>query len=427
MHAAKRLAVCGDKKWLAALAQELSARVPKPTVERPAGVDGSIVFAEKSPAGWILIGGSGANRYDCDAALIIDLGGADNYGARATRSDIRRPLNVVIDLGASGDTYETAEDASIACGLLGISILVDCGGNDRYMGGRATQGAGLGGIGILIDREGDDRFDADGVAQGAAIFGVGLFFDLSGNDVANATWGAQGFAGPTAAGIMIDVAGNDRRAVMGVGGQGEGDVNHVPSLAQGAATGIAGFVPGGFGVYLDLSGDDISTLGDTAHGVGLCLGTGVARDKSGADKVSARSAAIGYAEHAGFSVVIDDAGKDERKIDGADSLARSKGGSASFFIDLLGDDVYEFGPFSAAAAADGSLALFRDLAGKDVYRSKGESILGSLTAPAGIAVRGSAALFLESGGSPDLYEVHSVPHAGDGKSARAAGCIFDDR
>ena len=186
-------------------------RVERP--ERPGrmeGVEGRLLYARETDLGWVLVGSAGDNSYDLPVAFLFDLGGEDRYEATTTASSLDRPVNFVLDLEGD-DLYEASDLPGQACGLFGVSVLLDVEGADRYQGSQFQQGCGVAGVGLLIDRSGDDIYSADAYAQGAGCYGFGLLVDVAGDDRMTSHLYSQGFAGPASFGALVDVEGSRRR------------------------------------------------------------------------------------------------------------------------------------------------------------------------------------------------------------------------
>ncbi|MGB1585886.1 MAG: hypothetical protein ACPHID_02415 [Thermoplasmatota archaeon] len=231
--------------------------------------------------------------------LLIDLGGDDRYetnaaGVIATYS--RDAARASLRANHFVDPFPTA-------------LHLDMGGNDRYLppAGRVhdvIQGAASGGIGLLWDVDGHDTYEGGEHSQGSGgsqvdrrqamscrpapveqdganchhgRHGIGFLLDSAGDDVYRAGDWSQGaaFHGaeaelqpliPGGAGILVDVAGNDRFE-----GQGNG---------QGAAH-------GGAGVLIDLAGDDDHQRAGTSQREGASIGVFV--DAGGDDQYASHS------------------------------------------------------------------------------------------------------------------------------------------
>lgn len=298
----------------------------------------------------VCVGGSGANTYPDDKALLIDLGGDDLHANSAGGADRVNGLPV--------------------------SVTIDMGGNDRYetalpTAGRSTvaQGSATGGIGILVDVAGNDSYtvttSAPGVfarGQGFAGLGVGILADKDGADSyrvthappGNATQRAQGqaFAGVGGTAMLLDDLGSDTyvlesRPVPAVNTQGQ--------LASGAAL-VQGFGYAEAGVALaydgaGASGGDRMTL--------QALSDGVAPDEQReVVAASATTEGFGFSTLGGTAVVLTGIGNSTWT---ARSIARApQTGNAS---------VSGFGTSSTAG-----YAALNDAGGNDTYLAEARTL-----------------------------------------------------
>lgn len=138
-----------------------------------------------TPLGRIVLAGSERNRHEYDdAAIVIDLGGDDEYlGPIGGTTGLDRPFAVVIDCGGD-DVYlnRRADLPSQGAGVLGAGVLLDLAGNDHYEATGYAQGLGVFGLGLLCDESGNDRYRLELSGQGAGYFGIGLLLDAQGTD-----------------------------------------------------------------------------------------------------------------------------------------------------------------------------------------------------------------------------------------------------
>src|SRR5207237_547578 len=120
-----------------------------------------------------------------------DVRGNDRYEAR------HAPLTPVT-ASHPVTTQSTAPHQNIPCafgaGILGIGILIDCAGDDRYDVSEAGLGYGLFGVGILDDWSGDDQYFGVSETQASATAGLGLLVDRAGADTYTAFTASQPFA-----------------------------------------------------------------------------------------------------------------------------------------------------------------------------------------------------------------------------------------
>ncbi|MCL2745200.1 MAG: hypothetical protein FWE67_15260, partial [Planctomycetaceae bacterium] len=214
MHAAADALMPLTNKALLALLDELPEDA-FPTVH----INGQQVQRIVTSAGDIIIGGRGNNVYDLDSpdmknvVCVIDLGGNDLY--RDGTCNLDRPILVIIDLHGN-DIYTGTKPGIQGGSILGVSLLIDCEGNDTYTAGDVAQGSSIGGIGILLDYAGDDSYKALKRAQGHALCGVGVLCDYAGNDKYRASLWAQGFGAPGGFGVLNDVSGKDHYFCGGI-------------------------------------------------------------------------------------------------------------------------------------------------------------------------------------------------------------------
>lgn len=441
-EAAHLLAPMVHLEFARGLEREIMGMNPRPSVkERPPGVEGRLLFAKKTEAGWFVIGGSGKNLYDGPLAFVLDVGGDDTYRAGATRSGVSQRTNVVIDMKGD-DRYEADQDFAQGCGRFGVSLLIDHRGNDRYEAKRVAQGASLVGIGILVDHRGKDHYAADAFGQGVGCFGLGLLLDREGDDVMQSHLVSQGFAWPLSTGLLIDLAGNDERTATGKYPSVYGTKGKFNAMSQGASVGFRTLASGGFGVLIDGGGDDVSDVGEFGHGCGYYFGCGIVRDFAGDDRVRAARYGIATGAHFGVSAVLDDAGNDEWKNPGgAAAIAGNWDLTVSCFVDRKGDDRYEAPGLGIGCATITSFASFVDLGGIDHYAPRGTNSLGRAGHAQDAARKTkSVAVFVDWGGEKDTYPDQDVdPKPGNdrqtgltvrggGKNPRTIGhAVFSDR
>jgi len=171
----------------------------------------------------------------CGVGLLFDEAGDDVYRGLVFHQGVAHwGIGALVD-GNGNDRYES-HHTSQAVGMPGgFGLLCDGGtGRDSYYckGRNPTsygdagvfegwgQGVGVGyrryrvcgGIGLLCDRGGEDRFEAGNFSQGGGYyygFGV-LYNDGSDHDNYIGSRYAQGFGCHQAAGVFIEVGGNDR-------------------------------------------------------------------------------------------------------------------------------------------------------------------------------------------------------------------------
>jgi hypothetical protein len=341
-------------------------------------------FEIATPLGRVTVGGTGLNTYTSGDAfdwLVVDLGGDDVYTGRYAASDAEHALAAVLDL--SGDDSWYAGDPhpgrTQGAGVCGVGVLLDAGGNDRYLaGGALTQGAGQLGFGALLDLGGDDRYQACYSAQGCAYFGVGLLFDVAGNDAYEVWSDGQGFGGAGGVGTLADRSGDDRyEAVVDARTTGRPsyhtDRKVSVSNAQGCSMGRRGdgadghSWAGGLGMLLDAEGSDRYVAGNWAQGCGYWFGTGVLWDGAGDDTFQANGWAQGSGAHFCVGVLVDEAGNDTRRVDQGWGPAYGHDFTVGLLADLAGDDAYSAGEAGLGWSINRSVALLLEAGGDDRY------------------------------------------------------------
>lgn len=158
----------------------------------------------------LCIGGSMSNRYTQDAAILIDLGGDDQYLNSAGGAPFVPPgqtqgipVSVNVDLGAGNDTYTATRyvDAGATRGVVAqgasagnaVGILVDEGGNDVYSAPAPSAAAGISATSAIVQGAG-----SAGILTERPVGGIGALIDLAGND----RYVAHGSDDPAAAALL---------------------------------------------------------------------------------------------------------------------------------------------------------------------------------------------------------------------------------
>jgi len=235
------------------------------------------------------------------AALLVDGAGSNRFAA-SSRSQAHAIGGLAVLASADGDDAFTAQTYSQATGGPGgVALLVDTGGNDRYMLGNVPlvrpspqlpdrntsmgQGAGYGmrgvfldgrstagGIGMLLDLAGNDRYEAQVFAQGVGYYeGLGMLLDDGGDDRFASAWYAMGAGVHYAAGILL------KRGV------GNDAYRSTHEMALGSANDLS------VGVFVDEGGDDAYAVGQLSLGVAHANGTALFVDGAGNDRYSVAS------------------------------------------------------------------------------------------------------------------------------------------
>jgi len=379
---------------------------------------GEILLSRQSRSGLIVIGGPGSNVYTKDTAVIIDLGGDDTYlnnsgspvyeGNGLEISRMTPSASIVIDVKGN-DSYMSTRTGSMGSGIMGVGILMDIEGEDTYSGSILSQGSGFLGIGCLIDLQGNDLYSAQEISQGAALFGNGVLLDGRGDDKYSGAKYIQGFGGPGGRGLLLDISGNDLYTAGVKYGSTYGTPGVYHTVAQGAAWGLRGKAAGGVGILHDTAGDDIYIAGNFSQGTGYYLGLGVLMDDAGNDRYVGSRYCQGSAAHLAAGIILDRKGSDSYTA----RIAASQGGAWDMAfacaLDFEGDDVYEGGDLAMGAAAQNAIGFFYDGYGKDRYTasSMGFGYGGDLTYEGGRQAS-NLGIFLDTGGCSDLYGIKDL-------------------
>ena len=412
-----------------------------------------IQYDYQTPAGWIRVRGGGEDQYRPSMdpiLLLIDLGGSDQYlNEVASNTSGDNAVSVAIDLSGNDIyTYEEAlnvdpttvvrlpldadgavsrsgqivagsasERARQGAARNGIAMLFDLGrGNDSYVALRTSQGYAHQGVGVLFDDGGADTYLAEAASQGAGQFGIGLLIDLGlEDDIRKSSHASQGFGYVAGVGVVFDAGGNDEyECHPDHDGQPAYTAPQLPGVAnssvcQGAGLGfrirdVDFTLAGGFGLLVDLEGDDQYRAGVYAQGAGYWQGFGLLSDLGGADVYDGLYYTQGAAAHFGVGMLADGGPGDDRVGFnlGAETftVASAQDFSVAVFVNEEGNDTYRFPPVGGSAASCGSVTLFIDNAGEDTYMSRVSSAAGvaSVQACGNNTNLTSSAVFLDVGG-----------------------------
>lgn len=393
MAAAQVLARLANESWLRQLAGAFGQALPRSEV--PAGITGDVLFAQTTSYGTIVIGGAGPNTYELDHrfALVVDLGGDDLYrGMIAASGDSEHGNAVIIDMSGN-DTYDSAA-LGLATGRLGVGLLIDQAGDDVYQLEVGSGGAGFAGLGILFDAKGNDLYMGARLTQGAAIGGLGLLFDAAGNDRYASHGFALGFGGPQGVGATIDLQGDDEYQCGNKypSAYNEEDApNGKPGdpmfqydcfgLGTGSGRRLLTKRPewqdydwaGGWGLLLDVEGNDRYRSANFSQGHGYFFGAGAFLDLSGNDEYVAARYGHGSSAHYGVGLFSDRQGADHYESTGPfynGGVAWDHG--MSMMIDAGTEpDRYVFLSSNGLGKADYSgWGLFIDEGGNDSYQTR---------------------------------------------------------
>ncbi len=430
-----------DHAWV----RRIAALQPTVALSPPSGVTGEVLAVRETPLGLIVIGGPDRNSYDLDHrfALVIDVGGDDLYrGQIGATASAEQGVSIVIDLG--GDDSYRSSPLGLATGRLGIGLVADLSGNDDYALADGSGGTGFAGIGLLYDETGDDRYRGERLVLGAALGGLGAVVDFAGADTYAGGGYVIGFGGPLGTGALIDVGGNDGYTCgtlpssynqIDAPTAAPGDpVYQYDCFGLGVGSGKRIFSPqrdrllyslaGGFGLLLDLSGDDRYRSANFSQGAGYFFGVGLACDFDGQDEHHAARYGLAAGAHFGAGLFLDRRGRDRYVSNGPlytgaaawdvsvtlaidagpdddfYDLTRSTGlavadhRSWSVFIDEGGRDLYLV-PTGLGVGLTQSLAGFFDLAGFDAYGQPDDSSRADRAGNGALLRREPGGLFLD--------------------------------
>jgi hypothetical protein len=339
------------------------------------GVDGGVMFRLETEHGLVIVGGAGDNVYRDDCCILIDIGGNDRYMNRAGGAVgvLDKPFSTVIDL-AGDDCYFSDRLFSQGAALFGAGVLIDCAGNDVYRASHYSQGASIFGTGLLWDMAGDDMYQAGFFAQGAADFGTALLVDNSGNDSYRCWCYGQGFASTWAAGTLADFEGND---VYTAGGK----YLHVPllpheyrSFSHGFALGRRPDAGGGVAMLCDRSGNDFYDGEVFCEATSYWYSVGMLWDGSGFDHYTAAQYSQGAGIHLSIGVLVDEEGDDSYMSRLGPAQGQGHDFSVGALVDRKGDDSY-FCSGGQGIGLTNSAAFLIDEDGNDLYMTA-DSLLG---------------------------------------------------
>ncbi len=379
-------------------------------------------------------------------SVAIDLAGDDVYGFEgyAEPGDYA-PLAPADSAGRYDGTHPQVGDAigpmslsTIArqgAGIMGVGIVYDRSGSDRYLSHKLSQGIGVFGLGVLIDDAGSDDYVCEQGCQGAASFGVGLLIDQGGDDSFFTVQHAQGYGYIKGLGVLWTGGGNDHYEAM-LGDPAFGGVvtiypsaqnaNSNASFAQGAGFGrrvasSAGvFASGGFGALIDEGdGTDVYRADIFAQATGYWVGTGLLTDGGGSDVYQGRWYTQGSTAHYALSYFCEEGGNDlynPESVVMATAVGQGHDLSHGWLVDYAGDDEYYAPGLGMGGGNDNGLGFLIDAHGDDIYHGPDGTTFGG----AQIGDRGAAfdttlclGLFIDANGT-DTYDLsETLPAIGD--------------
>jgi len=320
--------------------------------------------------GKVAIGGSGRDRYTGYYALIVDVGGDDEYELAPPDSALSFPVQVIID--ASGnDRYE----GRVGAGMFGVGLLLDLTGDDTYRAGIWSQGAGCFGVGVLWDEVGNDFYSAGSAAQGVGAFGIGALVDLAGRDVYQVGNYGQAVGATAGVGILEERGGHDSYLSGGTATDLLRYSDHYLTMTQGVGLGVRPVASGGIGLLSDRWGNDTYAADIFGQGAAYWLGIGGLVDEQGHDRYMAYQYAQGSGVHLAAGVLIDREGHDVYASNGV-SQGCGHDLSVGILFDGSGDDSYTTEGLSLGAGNANGISLFVDMSGRDGYIARRGDVLG---------------------------------------------------
>lgn len=331
------------------------------------GVDGNVLFVGDTRWGKVVIGGAGDNSYRGNYCLIIDIGGNDRYLGRAAGGVgiIGSGFGACIDLDGN-DLYHSDRLFSQGAALFGAGVLIDCAGDDIYRSVSYCQGAAIYGTGLLWDQRGGDFYDGGFFAQGAGMYGAAALVDEEANDTYRSLGYCQAFAGTWGYGLLLEHGGND---LYYAGGR----VRHEPllpheyrSFAQGFAIGQRPDAGGGIGFLCDTDGNDFYNAEVFCQGTSYWYSLGMLWDRAGFDKYSAAQYSQGAGIHLSVGALVDGAGNDAYHSRLGPSQGEGHDLSVGVLVDRQGDDSY-YCSGGQGIGLTNSVGLFVDADGNDAY------------------------------------------------------------
>ena len=232
------------------------------------------------------------------AAVVIDLAGTDHLEAEGMAIGVGGPSGVGAFVDLTGDDFATLGTRGSVYGVAGEHAGFGMG---LGLGFRLSA---AGGVGAYLDYEGRDHRHSGEFSQGCGYFlGLGISFDGSGDDLSAADRYGIGSAAHQAAGVAIDLAGNDcyiGRTAAHVGAAWDESL----------------------GYFVDAAGDDSYRVDGLSLGAAAQQAVGIAIDRAGADQYRGGGAFLGAAS--GNEYHFDATGL----------------GSLGLFFDLAGFDLY---------------------------------------------------------------------------------------
>jgi hypothetical protein len=339
----------------------------------------------KTSQGLIVIGTGKSESYEykMPPLLILDPGGDDTY--RLSGYSANYPLIAIIDV-TGNDKYISDDSTSPGIGgaVLGMSVIIDKGGDDLYSAINVAQGCAFFGASILMDNNGNDKYRAKYYSQGSGLFGLGILSDSTGDDSLYCWAYSQGYGYTKSCGLCINYSGNDTYVAEDsiLFSPGQQTKDHNSSLSQGVGFGKrADFVDGhswagGVGILCDILGNDKYSAGLFAQGCGYWFAVGMLLDGAGDDNYYSVWYTLGSGAHFAIGYLDDFAGNDIYTASMNMSLGSGHDFTIGYLNDRSGNDIYNAPGLSLGGGNFQGIGIFHDWAGDDKYNTTGRFILG---------------------------------------------------
>ena len=248
---------------------------------------GHIVAKIGTPAGAIVIGGKGPNTYYLDSmgdvAAVINLGGDNTYYDGTVSID--RPLLVNINLGGH-NVYRSTKPAVQAGAILGVSMIVNAEGGNRYEAEDMAQASAIGGVGIIVEFGGDNVYrGVDSACRPRPSAALGSSSATAAATATTPACGARDSAARWASASSTTSAATTTTTWAGFTSTlTSRETPGYEGFGQGVGGGIRQVACGGIGMLLNGGGHNVYEFDYLAHGGGYWCGLGFARDFGGYSK-----------------------------------------------------------------------------------------------------------------------------------------------
>ncbi|MBN1756222.1 hypothetical protein JW877_08435 [bacterium] len=337
------------------------------TIEHP-GVEGDVLFFESTRFGLVVVGGPQKTIYRVPAAIIIDLGGDDEYYYNAGGTVDSMNFAVALDLSGN-DLYKSTRNFAFGAGHLGAGILIDVNGQDIYKTQNLALGSAVLGTGILLDYQGADCYYSSIASQGSGFAGCGILADMEGMDYYRAQLKSQGFGFVAGLGLLLDQSGNDAYLIQPAFSDESRQDQYFISMSHGFGYGTRPDYSGGIGFLLDQNGDDRYLSDIFGQGAGYWFALGALIDQNGNDSYTAFQFAQGSGSYFGGGILIDEDGSDSYLSRGVSQGCGHEQG-LGYLLDKNGDDNYVIWDYSQGAGNANGIGIFVDEQGDDGYLVK---------------------------------------------------------